>query len=214
MEYENLTKIIVIVGPMGSGKTSDLQSLLHKHELASGGEVALFRHTTDTREQAHKSHDGFALFGGPIHVVSSSAQLKEVAGDRYRVVGIDEGQFFDEQLHKVVYELFLNGTKIFVSALDTDFLGEPFPTTMQLMVRPEVKIYKMKAVCMVCGKNATRTLRLDINGNVCKSGAQVTVGTNPYRPVCIVCFVKAFKNLLNEPMLTRLRRPFGTLPSV
>jgi thymidine kinase len=75
------------------------------------------------------------------------------------VVGIDEGQFFDEDLVEVATVLANNGKRVIIAGLDTDWKGRPFGNIPALMAVAEV-VRKQHAICMVCGEPANRTQRL------------------------------------------------------
>lgn len=75
------------------------------------------------------------------------------------VVGVDEAQFFDEEILRVVQELADQGLRVIVAGLDTDFRGEPFGMMPAIMAQAE-RVDKLHAICMVCGDLASRTQRL------------------------------------------------------
>jgi len=75
------------------------------------------------------------------------------------VVGIDEGQFFDNELVGVVNELARRGLRVIVAGLDQDYLGRPFEPMPQLLAIAEY-ITKTLAICVVCGDPANHTQRL------------------------------------------------------
>ena len=78
------------------------------------------------------------------------------------VVGIDEAQFFDDDILKVTGELAERGIRVIIAGLDTDFRGEPFGCMPALMAQAE-RVDKVRAICLVCGEEACRTQRL-VNG--------------------------------------------------
>jgi len=78
------------------------------------------------------------------------------------VIGIDEAQFFDDELVEIVQSLADRGVRVIVAGLDTDFRGEPFGPMPVLMAKAE-RVEKLNAICMVCGGEASRTQRL-VNG--------------------------------------------------
>lgn len=75
------------------------------------------------------------------------------------MVGVDEAQFFDDEILGVVQELADMGLRVIVAGLDTDFRGEPFGAMPNLMAQAE-RVDKLHAICMVCGDLASRTQRL------------------------------------------------------
>lgn len=68
------------------------------------------------------SHEGNSIPSTP---VDSSASILLLGSDT-DVVGIDEAQFFDENLIDVCNELANRGTRVIVAGLDLDFKGVPF----------------------------------------------------------------------------------------
>ena len=103
------------------------------------------------------------------------------------VVCIDEIQFFNEDIINICETLANRGIRVIVAGLDTDFKGDPFPITANLLARAE-EVTKLTAICAKCGREATRTQRL-VNGEPASSdGPIVLVGaTESYEPRCRHC---------------------------
>jgi thymidine kinase len=98
------------------------------------------------------------------------------------VIGIDEGQFFDQELPMVCETLANQGKRVIVAGLDQDYLGKPFEPMPQLLAIAEY-ITKTHAICMVCGNPANHTQRLVVSGDRVLVGAQ-----GVYEARCRVCF--------------------------
>jgi thymidine kinase len=114
-------------------------------------------------------------------VASSREMLDCVAADT-EVVGIDEGQFFDQELPMICNTLAEQGKRVIVAGLDQDYLGKPFEPMPQLLAIAEY-ITKTHAICMVCGNPANHTQRL------VASGDRVLVGASGlYEARCRRCF--------------------------
>ena len=141
---------------MFSGKTEELIRRLKRARIAQQ-KVEIFKPKIDTRydEEEVVSHDANSILSTP---VDSSNQILLLAND-YDVVGIDEAQFFDEELSAVCNTLANNGIRVIVAGLDMDFRGEPFGPMPLLMAQAEA-VDKLQAICMVCGSPASRTQRL------------------------------------------------------
>jgi UDP-N-acetylmuramoyl-tripeptide--D-alanyl-D-alanine ligase len=100
-----------------------------------------------------------------------------------KVVGIDEGQFFSDELIEVATELAHKGVRVIIAGLDTDWKGRPFGPMPQLMSIAEI-VKKQSAICMECGRPATRTQRIG------SSEADILVGsTDSYEARCRAHFV-------------------------
>lgn len=98
------------------------------------------------------------------------------------VVGIDEAQFFDNEIVEVVEELALRGMRVIIAGLDIDFKGKPFGPMPALLAMAEY-ITKLHAICVKCGDNANYSYRKP------KIDDQVLLGEKDvYEPRCRQCF--------------------------
>ena len=149
--------IEVVCGPMYSGKSEELIRRLRRAEIAKQ-KVQVFKPTIDDRydKQDIVSHRGDKIQGIP---VSRSEDILNYLDEDTEVIGIDEVQFFDDGIVKVVNYLADNNKRVIVAGLDTDFRGEPFSVMPQLMAIAEF-VDKITAICMKCGNPATKTQRL------------------------------------------------------
>lgn len=152
--------IEVVCGPMYSGKSEELIRRIRRAEIAKQ-KVQVFKPTIDDRydKQDIVSHRGDKIQGIP---VSRSEDILNYLDEDTEVIGIDEVQFFDDGIIKIVNQLADNNKRVIVAGLDTDFRGEPFNVMPQLMAIAEF-VDKITAICMKCGNPATKTQRL-ING--------------------------------------------------
>lgn len=149
--------IEVVCGPMYSGKSEELIRRIRRAEIAKQ-KVQVFKPTIDDRydKQDIVSHRGDKIQGIP---VSRSEDILNYLDEDTEVIGIDEVQFFDDGIVKVVNYLADNNKRVIVAGLDTDFRGEPFSVMPQLMAIAEF-VDKITAICMKCGNPATKTQRL------------------------------------------------------
>ena len=148
--------IEVICGSMFSGKTEELIRRLKRAKIA-GQRVEIFKPKTDTRYDVQNvvSHDANTILATPIE---HSSKLLELT-DGVSVVGIDEAQFFDEQLTEVCQQIALRGIRVIIAGLDMDFRGKPFGPIPSLLAVGEY-ITKVHAICQHCGNLATHSYRL------------------------------------------------------
>ena len=170
--------IEVVCGCMFSGKTEELIRRIKRAKFARL-KTEIFKPYTDTRysEEEVVSHDSNSLLSVPVR---DSNQLLALA-EGYRVVGIDEAQFFDEGLPKACEAMALRGTRVIVAGLDMDFRGEPFGPMCTLMAKAEY-VTKVHAICSHCGNLATHSYRL-VGGD-----ATVVLGEKDrYEPRCRTC---------------------------
>lgn len=171
--------IEVVCGSMFSGKTEELIRRLRRAQIARQ-RVAIVKPAIDTRYADDRivSHSGVSL---PSIRVSNAGEILPLIGD-VDVLGIDEAQFFDQELVKVCENLANQGKRVIVAGLDQDYLGQPFEPMPQLLALAEY-ITKTLAICVVCGNPANRTQRVTTNPE------RVLVGAaEAYEARCRSCF--------------------------
>ncbi len=167
--------IEVICGSMFSGKTEELIRRLKRVKIANL-KVEIFKPAIDVRYDETKivSHDENAILSTPIE---NSQTILLLAQD-VDVVGIDEAQFFDDEICHVCEQLALRGTRVIVAGLDMDYLGKPFGQMPNLLATADY-ITKLHAICVDCGSIAHYSFRKGINKS------QVLLGEkDEYLPLC------------------------------
>ena len=154
--------IEVICGSMFSGKTEELIRRLKRAQFAKQ-KVEIFKPSIDTRydEESVVSHDENVIRCTP---VPSSANIRLLAND-IDVVGIDEAQFFDDEIVNVCNDLANRGVRVIVAGLDMDFKGNPFGPMPALMATAEY-VTKVHAVCTKTGTLAHYSHRKVSNDNL------------------------------------------------
>ncbi|HMH32094.1 MAG TPA: thymidine kinase [Puia sp.] len=173
--------IEVICGSMFSGKTEELIRRLKRARIANLS-VEIFKPSMDIRfhEKNIVSHDENAI---PSIPVGHSTEILPLAKS-VDVVGIDEAQFFDNQLPETCDQLASGGTRVIVAGLDMDFSANPFGQMPNLLAKADY-ITKLHAICVRCGNIANYSYR--------KSGddAQLLLGEKDlYEPRCRNCYFK------------------------
>ncbi len=176
--------IEVICGSMFSGKTEELIRRLKRAQIARL-KVEIFKPVIDKRydEVEVVSHDESSIHSTPVH---TSSQILLYAND-FDVVGIDEAQFFDDQLAEVCSRLADMGMRVIVAGLDMDYTGKPFGPIPALLAVAEY-VDKLHAICMKCGKLAQYSHRVVDDESLVMLGEK-----DVYQPLCRRCFVKEIK---------------------
>ena len=172
--------IEVITGSMFSGKSEELIRRLRRSQIARQ-KVQIFKPKIDNRyaDDHIISHSDMRI--PSVNLSSSRELLAQVLPDT-EVVGIDEGQFFDQELPMICSSLADSGRRVIVAGLDQDYLGKPFEPMPQLLAIAEY-ITKTLAICMVCGNPANHTQRLVASRERVLLGAQ-----GAYEARCRHCF--------------------------
>lgn len=171
--------IEVVCGSMFSGKTEELIRRLKRARFANQ-KIAIFKPGIDVRysEGEVVSHDANRLVSKPI---ADAAEMLMIEPD-VKVVGVDEAQFFGDNIVAVAKELADRGVRVIVAGLDTDYLGKPFGPMPALMAIAE-DVQKVHAICVKCGNLANHSHRLS------KSQDLVVLGEKDiYEPLCRECY--------------------------
>jgi thymidine kinase len=142
--------IEVICGSMFSGKTEELIRRLKRAQFANQ-KIEIFKPSIDLRydDQMVTSHDANQI---PSTAVPAAANIPILAND-CEVVGIDEAQFFDDEIVEVCNDLANRGMRVIVAGLDMDYKGKPFGPMPALMATAEY-VTKVHAVCTRTGNLA------------------------------------------------------------
>jgi thymidine kinase len=171
--------IEVICGSMFSGKTEELIRRLKRVKIANL-KVEIFKPAIDVRYDEVKivSHDTNMIQSTPL---DHSQKILLMASD-VDVIGIDEAQFFDDQLPGVCDELAYRGIRVIVAGLDMDYLGNPFGQMPYIMAKADY-VTKLHAICVKCGNIANYSYRKIPNEDQVMLGAM-----DVYEPRCRKCY--------------------------
>ncbi|MEB2776202.1 thymidine kinase [Algoriphagus sp. D3-2-R+10] len=175
----NKGQIEVICGSMFSGKTEELIRRLNRARIAKQ-KVEIFKPSIDKRYDDNDvvSHNDNSIRSTPVNFANDILLL---SGD-CDVVGIDEVQFFDEQIVPVAQKLANQGKRVILAGLDMDFEGNPFEPMPKLMAIAEY-VTKVNAICMKCGDLAAFSFRLS------QAKEKVVLGEKEsYEARCRKCF--------------------------
>lgn len=179
--------IEVVVGPMYSGKSEELIRRLKRAKIAKQN-IIVFKPHIDDRYSKNDvvSHSGDSIEAIPI---GKASDIYKLVNEDVQVVGIDEVQFFEDEIVDIAVDLANKGIRVIAAGLDMDFKGEPFGPTPRLLAMAEF-VDKIQAVCSVCGQPATRSQRL-INGEPAKyNDPIIQVGAvESYEARCRKCHV-------------------------
>ena len=170
--------IEVICGSMFSGKTEELIRRLKRVKIANL-KAEIFKPAIDVRYDEVKivSHDTNSIHSTPVQNANSILLMAQDVD----VVGIDEAQFFDEEIAIVCEQLALRGVRVIVAGLDMDYMGKPFGQMPNLLAVADY-ITKLHAICVKCGNIANISYRKTADAG------QVLLGEKDiYEPRCRQC---------------------------
>jgi len=167
--------IEVICGSMFSGKTEELIRRIRRAEIGRQ-RVKVFKPKIDNRYSEFEivSHSERAY---PSEVIENAEEILDKSFDA-EVIGIDEAQFFDDNIVDIVQQLADSGKRVIIAGLDQDYRALPFEPMPKLLAIAEY-ITKAMAICVICGAPANRTQRNSQNDERVLVGA-----TNHYEARC------------------------------
>jgi len=183
-EYPGVARagwIEVIAGSMFSGKSEELIRRLRRAKIARQ-KVQVFKPEIDARFSDDHIVSHSEIRHESVNVRTAEEIRQSVQPDT-EVVGIDEGQFFNNDLIPIANELAQRGIRVIIAGLDQDYTGKPWEPMPQLLAIAEY-ITKTHAICMKCGQPANYTQR------TFESEERVAVGgAGMYEARCRSCFV-------------------------
>ncbi len=166
---------------MFAGKTEELIRRIHNAQKALQ-KVKVFKPEKDNRYNTNAIVSHNAVSFPASSVTTASDILLIISGEE--IVGIDEAQFFDEDIIEVCKTLANKGLRVIIAGLDMDFRGNPFGPVPSLMAIAE-SVTKLHAVCSGCGESAHYSHRKVNNEEQFMLGEK-----DLYKPLCRVCFFK------------------------
>ena len=156
MTNEQFGWIEIICGSMFSGKTEELIRRLNRAKYAKQ-KIKVFKPIIDSRfnKDFVFSHNKNQIKS---ESVSKSSDIR-IKAKGYDVIGIDEAQFFDNEIVKISNDLANEGIRVIVAGLDMDYKGNPFGPMPYLMAIAEY-VTKVHAICSKSGNLANHSYRI------------------------------------------------------
>ena len=177
--------IEVICGSMFSGKTEELIRRLKRLSYANKT-FKVFKPEVDTRNKKNsiQTHSKIEIEAQTVNKAAEILKHKE----SFDVIGIDEAQFFSDDIVEVCNKLANGGVRVIVAGLDMDYSGKPFGPMPNLMAIAE-EVTKVHAVCSETGEPALYSYRKGKNDNVVLLGEK-----DEYEPLSRKAFISKMKN--------------------
>tara|TARA_B100000287_G_C20289467_1_gene645331 strand:+ start:50 stop:628 length:579 start_codon:yes stop_codon:yes gene_type:complete len=172
--------IEIICGSMFSGKTQELIRRIKRAKLAKLN-VQVYKPRIDTRYNSQKivSHNTQSI---DANTIEDSNEILDLIEDQTNVVGIDECQFFKDNVAATCNKLANKGIRVIISGLDMDFLGNPFGNMPHLLAVSD-HITKLHAICTDCGNLANHSYRISAEKDIIHLGEK-----DNYKALCRKCF--------------------------
>ncbi|XP_076459081.1 thymidine kinase, cytosolic-like [Babylonia areolata] len=196
-DHQENGHIELVIGPMFSGKTTELIRRLKRYRVARYS-CLIIKYSGDTRydDKGVSTHDRQIL-----PALSTDGLMKVVAeAQQFDVVGVDEGQFFPD-VTAFADKLANQGKVVIVAALDGTYQKKAFGDILNLVPVSE-SVTKLSAVCTICYKPAAFTRRKTLEDKV-----EVIGGEDKYLAVCRDCFTAPIPPSPERPVLREFNTP-------
>ena len=178
-------QIEVICGPMFSGKTEELIRRLRRSQIARQRVLVVKPKIDDRYDEVQVvSHSQQKIESIPLDKARDILPLVDKMDPH--VLGVDEAQFFDDELPGILEEIADSGVRVVCAGLDLDYMAQPFGI-MPLLLSVAESVTKQLAVCMVCGAGAARSQRV---GDELEEGQILVGATDAYEARCRRCYVR------------------------
>lgn len=170
----------------------------------------VYKHRVDNRYAKNEivSHTGIKLPAKPISTIEEL--ITDVEKNDYRVVAIDEVQFFNEKDENMNYLIpkvltkFANDKRlVIVSGLSRDFRGETFYAMGDIISNSD-EMNNHLSTCVECGSPATLPQRF-IDGQPAHYNDPIVLvgGSESYEPRCRNCHVVSYHKIKKEDHLVQ-----------
>ena len=169
----------VILGPMFSGKTTELIRIYNKYNSCNI-RCCIINHITDKRydEEKMSNHNGVMLPSHNLNQLQESLHLIV----NYDIFLINEGQFFEDLYDIVNLLVNMHKKRVYVCGLDGDYKRRKFGSILDIVPLCD-EVVKLKAICKKCKrKPGIFTHRLS------NEQEQTVIGNDNYMSLCRNCY--------------------------
>jgi thymidine kinase len=188
--------IELIIGPMFSGKTSELQRRIKRFHYGNNNKkTIILKWEGDNRSESEntlKTHDGMEIecFRVSEKLLDGKGNVNKEILEKVKcvyIIGIDEGHFFENLIGFCEIMVNKHNKKVIVAALDSNFKREPFKDVCNLIPKCE-EVTKLKAVCNICSKDASFSFKISESEKIIDVGSE-----EKYIPLCRTCYLNKNK---------------------
>ena len=169
----------VILGPMFSGKTTELMRIYNKYNSCDI-RCCIINHISDNRYDEEKicNHNGVMLPSQNFNKLQEMLYLVT----NYDIFLINEGQFFEDLYDIVNLLVNMHKKRVYVCGLDGDYKRRKFGSILDIVPLCD-EVIKLKAICKRCKKKPEIfTHRLS------NEQEQTVIGNDNYISLCRNCY--------------------------
>jgi len=187
MNNDGVGYLEIFIGPMWSGKTSELVKL-HKQNVYCEIPVLAINYMHDTRYSIDTicTHD---LVNIPCETCINLGEISDITNGiinqnfkSAQVILINEGQFFKDIVSWVKCAVEVHNKQVYICGLDGDFKREAFGDLLSLIPFCD-KVTKLHSLCGYCKEKYAIFSHRNSN-----EGIQELIGSEQYVPLCRTCY--------------------------
>ena len=178
----------IFIGPMWSGKTSELFKIYKRYNLSDIPILAI-NYSTDVRDTLHPTitnHDKMNMNCECGLLLSDISDIiNGNCSDSFKkanIILINECQFFQDAVQWVICAVETYNKTVYICGLDGDYKREEFYNWLRLVPFCD-KITKLHSVCCGCKKHKAIFTHRTTN-----ESKQLQLGEN-YEPLCRECYI-------------------------
>jgi len=171
----------LVMGPMFSGKTTEMVRRIRRHTVARQNAIVIKYHR-DLRysgDNIVSTHDGAKWDA----VATEHLMEKVDMALEHDVIGIDEGQFFPD-LIEFCDKMMEHQKIVIIAALDGDSWRKPYQVITDIISLCDC-VDKYQSVCKICTRDAPFTMR-----TTASTERELIGGEESYMAVCRACYSK------------------------
>lgn len=193
-------ELTLVLSMMYGGKTSYIMHIIES--LGRATKCLYINHSCDTRStKSFSTHNRLfdieslsEKLNADMIKVSKLANVPYDVLSKYKVICVDEGQFF-EDLNTLIRHWVEDLCKeVYVAALSGDYKRENFGQVHLLFPFANKVEMLRDTLCEPCSKRGKRKIALFTKRIADTSGEQIEVGNDNYIPVCRTCYKTNIKS--------------------
>ena len=174
--------IKVYTGPMYAAKSLGLIQAAKVRQKQGINNVVCFKPSKDTRDMS-KIKSRVIEETLDAYVIQDLSQIKDFIDEDTDTIIIDEVQFLSGDVQELLWLTIYHNIDIYIAGLDLTSELTPF-NIMPNILAIATEVYKLKARCQDCGKEAEYTYCL------VEKNEEIMVGNSEYVPLCRDCLGK------------------------
>lgn len=182
-KYSKSGYLELILGPMFSGKTSELLKIYNRYKVI-GKKILVVNYKEDMRysNTGLYTHDQICI---PCKFVEKLSEISEEEFKESEIILINEGQFFQDIVEWVKEAVDIYSKYVYICGLDSDFSRRKFGYLIDMIPYCD-KVKKLSAICINCNEDGIFTHRMSN-----EKEQKLIGGSSSYISLCRHCYISS-----------------------